>query len=178
MPDPDFELYDNVGRDADQIAAARYGIATRSDLLRWAKRDAKPFLAEHPLPDQPLPAPDTAPYLAALAAAKTPADVSAVTQHLLDAAHPALTAVSEVLVAIARWDGRNRSAEPGSPPKMLMSAASQVLAPLDLADLADLTVLRAEYDPAPHSPAPPPQERTAPSPPAPPPGMSGPKRTR
>ncbi|MFE9416992.1 hypothetical protein ACFYMX_15260 [Streptomyces griseofuscus] len=171
-------MYDNVDRDADQIAAARYGIATRSDLLRWAKRDAKPFLAEHPLPDQPLPAPDTAPYLAALAAAKTPADVSAVTQHLLDAAHPALTAVSEVLAALARWGGRNRSAEPGSPPKMLMSAASQVLAPLDLADLADLTGLRAEYDPAPHSPAPPPQDRTAPSPPAPPPDMSGPKRTR
>ncbi|MEU2375066.1 hypothetical protein [Streptomyces misionensis] len=155
LRDPDFELYDNVGRDADQIAAARYGTATRSDLLRWAKRDAKPFLADHPLPDQPLPAPDVDPYLTALAAAKTPAEVSAVTQHLLDAAQPALGAVSEVLVAIARWGGRNRSAEPGSPPKMLMSAASHVLAPLNLADLADLTVLRAEYDPAPRPPAPP-----------------------
>ncbi|MEU2305191.1 hypothetical protein [Streptomyces misionensis] len=177
LRDPDFELYDNVGRDADQIAAARYGTATRSDLLRWAKRDAKPFLADHPLPDQPLPAPDVDPYLTALAAAKTPAEVSAVTQHLLDAAQPALGAVSEVLVAIARWGGRNRSAEPGSPPKMLMSAASQVLAPLNLADLADLTVLRAEYDPAPRPPAPP-QDRTAPSPPAVPPGTPGPKRAR
>ncbi|MBM7166896.1 hypothetical protein JQK87_00325 [Streptomyces sp. G44] len=62
MPqDPDFELYDNVGRDADKIVAARYGIATRSDLLRWAKRDSEAFLAQHPLPDKPLPSPDLAP---------------------------------------------------------------------------------------------------------------------
>ncbi|MFD9288348.1 hypothetical protein ACFWBV_08550 [Streptomyces sp. NPDC060030] len=95
MPqDPDFELYDNVGRDAEQIAAARYGIATRGDLLRWARRDAKPFLAEHPLPDKPVPSPDLAPYLAALAAAQSHAEVSAVTQHFLDAAEPALRAVA------------------------------------------------------------------------------------
>ncbi|MFF7899711.1 hypothetical protein ACIP4X_29795 [Streptomyces sp. NPDC088817] len=61
MHHPDFELYDNVGRDSDQIVAARYGIATRDDLLRWAKRDAEPFLAEHPLPDEPLPSPELAP---------------------------------------------------------------------------------------------------------------------
>ncbi|MGY9065368.1 hypothetical protein [Streptomyces sp. CAS3] len=85
--------------------------------------------------------------------------------------------MSEVLVAIARWGGRNRSAEPGSPPKMLMSAASQVLAPLDLADLADLTVLRAEYDPAP-PPSAPPRGRATPSSPAASPGAPGPRHAR
>jgi hypothetical protein len=77
MRDPDFELYDNVGRDADQIAAARYGIATRHDLVRWASRDAEPFLAQHPLPKNPLPRPDLSLYLGALAAAATPAQASA-----------------------------------------------------------------------------------------------------
>ncbi|MFE2942939.1 hypothetical protein ACFXKG_28360 [Streptomyces sp. NPDC059255] len=150
---PDFELYDNVGRTSEQIAAARYGIATRDDLLRWAARDAEQFLAEHPLPDAPLPVPDTAPYLAALAAAKTPAEVSAVTQHLLDCAEPALNAVSELLAAIARWGDRHRHAEKGDPPKMLMEAASRSLSVLALAHQADLAVLRAEYDPAPAPPA-------------------------
>lgn len=51
MSHPDFELYDNAGRTAEQVAAAYLGIATRDDLLRWAKRDAEPFLAGHPLPD-------------------------------------------------------------------------------------------------------------------------------
>ncbi|MEV5878060.1 hypothetical protein AB0L75_28305 [Streptomyces sp. NPDC052101] len=165
MRDPDFELYDNVGRDADQIAAARYGIATSRDLRRWAERDAAPFLTEHPLPNEPLPGPDLAPYLDALAAAETPAQANAVTQQLLDAAEPVLKAVSDCLVAAARWRGQNRGAELGSPPKMLMAAASRSLGVLSLADQADLAILRAEYDPAPA----PPQPRTTPGlPPAPP----------
>ncbi|WP_414169089.1 hypothetical protein ACMATS_24700 [Streptoverticillium reticulum] len=168
MQHPDFELYDNVGRDADQIAAARYGIATRGDLLRWAKRDAEPFLAQHPLPEQKLPGPDLGPYLDALAAAETPAQASAVTRHLLDAVEPVLQAVSDYLVAAARWRGQNRGAELGSPPKMLMAAASRSLSVLALADQADLAILRAAYDPAPAPPAPP-QGRTGPGlPPAPP----------
>jgi hypothetical protein len=149
LPDPDFQLYDNVGRDADQIAAARYGIATDRDLLRWAKRDAQPFLAEHPLPGAPLPGPDLSPYHDALAAAETPAQASAVTQHLLDAAEPVLQAISDYLLSAARWRGQNRGAEPQSPPKMLMAAASRSLDVLALAHRADLALLRAAYDPAP-----------------------------
>ncbi|MEU1629246.1 hypothetical protein ABZ746_28805 [Streptomyces sp. NPDC020096] len=168
MQHPDFELYDNVGRDADQIAAARYGIATRNDLLRWAKRDAEPFLAQHPLPEQNLPSLDLGPCLDALAAAETPAQASAVTRHLLDAAEPVLQAVSDYLLAAARWRGQNRSAELGSPPKMLMTAASRSLSVLAIADQADLAILRAAYDPAPTQ-AVLPQSRTAPGlPPAPP----------
>lgn len=178
MQHPDFELYDNAGRDAEQIAAAHFGIATRDDLLRWARRDAEPFLAQHPLPAEPLPVPDPAPYLAALAAAKTPAEVSAVTQRLLDAAQPALSAMSDLLVAIARWGDRHRFAEQGSPPKLLMEAASRSLTVLALADEADLAVLRAEYDPTPAPP--PPAPKTAPGlPPAPPgPRPAGPTAGR
>ncbi|MEU9189223.1 hypothetical protein AB0D14_32705 [Streptomyces sp. NPDC048484] len=153
MQHPDFELYDNVGRDADQIAAARYSVATKGDLLRWARRDSEPFVTAHPLPDEPLPSPDLAPYLGALHAAETPAEASAVTQRLLDAAEPVLRAVSEYLVAAARWRDQHRGAEKGSPPKLLMEAASRSLSVLAIADEADLTILRAEYDPAP-APAP------------------------
>ncbi|MFD5656194.1 hypothetical protein [Streptomyces hirsutus] len=172
MQHPDFELYDNAGRDGDQIAAAHFGIATRDDLLRWARRDAEPFLTQHPLPAEPLPAPDPAPYLAALAAAETPAEVSAVTQLLLDAAQPALSAMSDLLVAIARWGDRHRFAEQGSPPKLLMEAAGRSLSVLAVADEADLAILRAEYDPAPAPPKAPVSGRPqAPSglPPNPPP---------
>ncbi|MCP3821398.1 hypothetical protein NLX86_25870 [Streptomyces sp. A3M-1-3] len=170
MQNPDFELYDSVGRDADQIAAACYGIATRDDLLRWARRDARTFLADHPLPDKPLPSPDLAPYLAALAAAETPAEVSAVTQHLLDAAEPAHRAVSDFLLAAAQRQGQNRGAAKGSPPKLPMEAASRSLSVLAIADEADLTTLRAEYDPAPTPNLPPPGHARASSglPPAPP----------
>ncbi|AZM56342.1 hypothetical protein DMA15_30230 [Streptomyces sp. WAC 01529] len=170
MPDPDFELYDNVGRDADQIAAARYDIDTDRDLLRWAKRDAEPFLAEHPLPDTPLPSPDLAPYHDALAAAETPAQASAVTQHLLDAAEPVLQAVSDYLLAAARWRDQHRGAEPDSPPKMLMAAASRSLDVLALAHRADLAILRTVYDPAPapKARADAPADTTSTLPPAPP----------
>lgn len=171
MPqDPDFLLYDNVGRDADQISAAHYGIATRGDLLRWARRDAEAFLAQHPLPDKPLPSPDLAPYLAALAATETPAEVSAVTQHLLDAAEPALRAVSNYLFAAAQWRGQHRGAAKGSPPKLLMEAASRSLSVAAIADEADLRTLRAAYDPAPTLTRPPPGQAPASTelPPAPP----------
>ncbi|MFF2567292.1 hypothetical protein [Streptomyces sp. NPDC058084] len=170
MQHPDFELYDNVGRDADQIAAARYGIATRGDLLRWARRDSKPFLADHPLPADPLPHPDLAPYLTALVAAQTQAEVSAVTQRLLDAAEPVLRAVSDYLVAAAQWRGQHRGAAKGSPPKLLMEAASRSLSVAAIADEADLMALRAEYDPAPSPDRPSPGQTRASSglPPAPP----------
>lgn len=155
LPDPDFELYDNVGRDAEQIAAARYGLATRDDLLRWARRDAEPFLSEHPLPAEPLPTPDLTPYLTALTAARTPAEASAVTRRLLDAAEPVLQALSDYLLAAGRWRGQNRNAELDSPPRMLMTAASRSLSVLTLAEEADLNALRAEYDPAPRPDTPP-----------------------
>lgn len=59
-PHPDFKLYDNVGRTPDQIIASHTGTATRDDLRRWARRDSKEFLAEHPLPGTPPPVLDPA----------------------------------------------------------------------------------------------------------------------
>ncbi|MEU8729426.1 hypothetical protein AB0C68_08660 [Streptomyces tendae] len=175
---PDFDLYDNVGRDADQIHAARYNLATRADLKRWARRDAQPFRAAHPLPDQPWPAPDLAPYLDALAAAQTPAEIDAVTDHVLDAAEPALRALSDYLVAAARWNRENRDAAKGSPSNLLMTAASRALSVLALADEAGTNRLRATYDPAP-TPATPTdlqQGTTASLPPSPPSPGTGPRR--
>ncbi|MFF7337354.1 hypothetical protein ACFZAT_08420 [Streptomyces sp. NPDC008163] len=147
FPHPDFELYDNIDRTPEQVAAARFGMATLDDLRRWSRRDAKVFLAQHPLPGAPLPELDPRPYVAALAAAKTPAEVSAVTQHLLDAVYPTVREVSNLFAEIARWGGRHQDAAPDSPPKMLMSAASRCLDALTLADQADIRVLREEYDP-------------------------------
>lgn len=120
--------------------------------------------------------PDAAPYLSALAAAQTPAEVSAVTQHLLDAAHPALSAVSEILVNIARWN--NRAVEHGTPPKQLMEAASRSLSVLALADQADLALLRDEYDPAPVPQPASKTKTTALPPPLPGPPPAGPASSR
>ncbi|WP_181787495.1 hypothetical protein [Streptomyces phytophilus] len=151
---PDFEAYDNVGRDTEQIEAAKHHTATRLDLITWAQADAAPFLADHPLPDSALPELDLAAYRSALAAAQSPAEVSAVTQHLLDAAAPVLQAVSDCLVEAAQWRNRHRDAPAGSPPKLLMAAASRARDVLAVADEADLARLRAEYDPAPAPPPP------------------------
>ncbi|MFF0740587.1 hypothetical protein ACFYVL_09310 [Streptomyces sp. NPDC004111] len=118
---------------------------TRADLLHRARRDAEQHLAEHPLPDRPLPTPDLAPYLAALAAAETPAEAHAVTRHLLDAANPALRAVSEYLLAAAQWRDQHRRAAPDSPPKVLYRASAAALTPLVLADLATEQMLQAAY---------------------------------
>ncbi|CAL9367704.1 hypothetical protein [Streptomyces sp. enrichment culture] len=176
--DPDFDLYDNVGRDADQIHAARYNLATRGDLKRWARRDAQPFRAAHPLLDQPWPTPDLTPYLDALSAAQTPAEIDTVTDHILDAAKPALHTLSDYLVAAARWKQENRDAAKGSPSHLLMTAASRALSVLALADEAGMNRLRATYDPTP-TPAPPtnPQQRTTANvPPSPPSPGTGPRR--
>ncbi|MFI1013100.1 hypothetical protein [Streptomyces sp. NPDC020965] len=168
MSHPDFELYDNVGRTSEQIAAARFGIATRDDLLRWARRDAEPFLADHSVPESPLPSPDLAPYLTALAAAAAPAEAHAVTDRLLDAAEPVLRAMSDYLLAAAKWNGHHRSAAPGSPPRLLMEAAGRSLSVMGIADDAGMAALRAHYDPAP-TPAAPDREQVPPSlPPTPP----------
>lgn len=175
--DPDFDLYDNVGRDADQIQAAQYNLATRGDLtVGTTRRTALPRRA--PLPDQPWPAPVLTPYLDGIAAARTPAEIDAVTDHVLDAAEPALRALSDYPVAAARWKQENRDAAKRSPSHLLMTAASRALSALALADEAGLNRLRAAYDPAPAPTASADASRgaTASLPPAPPSTGPGPHR--
>ncbi|MFJ4322718.1 hypothetical protein ACIP3A_06330 [Streptomyces tricolor] len=57
--------------------------------------------------------------------------------------------MSDYLFAAAQWRGQHRGAAKGSPPKLLMEAASRSLSVAALADEADLATLRAAYDPAP-----------------------------
>ncbi|MFF6975223.1 MULTISPECIES: hypothetical protein [Streptomyces] len=169
----DFALYNNADRTSEQISAARLGIPARDDLLRWADRDTAAFLTRHPLPVEPLTAPDLAPYLAALAEAGNPAEAHAVTDRLLDTVEPVLSAVSDYLLAAAQWRGQLRSAPRNSPPRLLRDAASHSLAVMATTDAAALSALRSFYSPPPAPPAPP-----APSPPRPATGPPGPHPRR
>ncbi|MFF4767435.1 hypothetical protein ACFY1V_13060 [Streptomyces sp. NPDC001255] len=153
--DPDFELYDNAGRDAEQIRAAKLGIATEADLRRWAARDARAFLNRHTLPDVLSRPEDVELFAEALGKAGTVAEASAVTQALLDTATPCLQAISDYLVAAARWRDQHRNAAPTSPPRQFYAAASSALSVLHLAHEADTRILRNHYDPPPRQPAPP-----------------------
>ncbi|MEU9734498.1 hypothetical protein [Streptomyces sp. NPDC048002] len=96
-----------------------------------------------------MPAPDLSPYRTALEAAETPAEFHAVLDTFLDAVGPFLNEVIDHLAVTARWKGQNRGAEPGSPPWLLRGAASSIASALAMATEADLTILRAHYDPPP-----------------------------
>ncbi|MGW2685746.1 hypothetical protein ACWC6I_21650 [Streptomyces sp. NPDC001414] len=171
---PDFELYDNVGRTAEQIRAHQTGAATTDDLHRWAKRDAEAFRARHPLTGAPFPVPDLSAYRQALDSADTPAEFSTVLNALLDAVEPFFGEVIDHLALASRWQNQNRGAERGSPSWLLRDAASRVSSALAMAAEADLRILRAHYDPPPDISAFVTQEPTAntatptPPPPAPP----------
>lgn len=169
-------MYDNVGRTAEQIHAYRTRSATKADLQRWADRDAEAFRARHPLPPEPFPAPDLSPYRTAVDAAQTPAEFSTALNALLDAVGPFLNEVIDHLAATATWKGRNRGAEPESPPSLLRGAASSIASALAMASEADLKILRAHYDPPPDSDALLKQPRALPGPPGPQPGAGGPRR--
>ncbi|UIX34392.1 hypothetical protein [Streptomyces sp. GQFP] len=98
----------------------------------------------------------------------------------LDAVEPFLNEVIDHLAVTAQWKGQNRGAEPGSPPWLLRGAASSVASALAMATEADLTILRAHYDPPPNLDTLLKKTDTTPGvPPAPPgpqPGSPGPRR--
>ncbi len=173
---PDYEHYDNIGRSTEQIIAAHFGMATEDDLLRWARRDAEGYLAERSLPTGS-PAPlDTAAYRAALNEARTIAEVSAVTRHLIEVCRPVLESMGQVLSDIADWNGRYGKSEADSPSRKVMEAANRLVSTLWDAEAADLAALRATYDPAPTRPGPKPAPGLPPAPPEAP--SSGPKPSR
>ncbi|MBT2509221.1 hypothetical protein J7I98_25730 [Streptomyces sp. ISL-98] len=84
--------------------------------------------------------------------------------------------MSDYFFAAAQWRGQIRGAAKGSPPRLLMEAASRSLSVLAIADQADLMTLRAVYDPAPPPKLPPSGQTQASSslPPAQPAPPSGP----
>ncbi|MGW8697656.1 hypothetical protein ACWGOK_12135 [Streptomyces eurythermus] len=116
------------------------------DLYRLARRDAEPFLAGHPLPDQPVALPDLTPYLQALPDARTPAEVSAITHQLVAATAPVLDHIAAHFVTLALWAGTEHRHTPQSV-RLLREAAQTVRTALVKVAEADLENLRAHYTP-------------------------------
>ncbi|MGQ4484490.1 hypothetical protein ACN6LM_003789 [Streptomyces sp. SAS_281] len=135
-------------------------------LRGYARRDAAAFLAEHPLPQEPLPLPVLTPFLSALGAAETPAEVSAITHHLAGITAPVLDHIARHIVGVALWRGQDHRHTPQAQ-RLLREAAQSIRTAMEKVAEADLENLRAEYAPA---PAPPSAARkpTPPLPPAPP----------
>ncbi|MET9013914.1 hypothetical protein ABZX74_23795 [Streptomyces olivaceoviridis] len=111
-----------------------------------ARRDAETFLGNHPLPDQPDPLPDLTPYLQALPAAKTPAEVSAITHQLVAATAPTLDHIASHFIAVALWAGTEHRHTPQSV-RLLREAALSIRTALAKVAQADLENLRAHYAP-------------------------------
>ncbi|MFF6772778.1 hypothetical protein ACFY8W_04355 [Streptomyces sp. NPDC012637] len=122
------------------------GGAVPATLHRHARRDAEPFLAAHPLPDEPLPLPDLTPYLTALAEAETPAEVSAVTRRLVETTTPVLDHIAGHFVAVALWAGHERRHTPQAV-RLLRDAAHGVRSAPAQVIRADLENLLAHYAP-------------------------------
>ncbi|MFF5438849.1 hypothetical protein [Streptomyces achromogenes] len=114
------------------------------DLYRRARRDAEPFLAGHPLPDQPVALPDLTPYLQALPDARTPVEVSAVTHQLVAATAPVLDHIASHFVTLALWAGTEHRHTPQSV-RLLREAALRIRTALVKVAEADLENLRAHY---------------------------------
>ncbi|MEV6807763.1 hypothetical protein [Streptomyces sp. NPDC051132] len=118
-----------------------------SDVLyHLARRDAEPFLARHPLPDQPVAPPDLSPYLQALPDAQTPAEVSTVTHQLVAATAPVLDHIAGHFVALALWGGTEHRHTPQAV-HLLREAAHNIRTALIKVAQADLENLRAHYTP-------------------------------
>ncbi|MFD7320602.1 hypothetical protein ACFV9D_05845 [Streptomyces sp. NPDC059875] len=122
------------------------GGASPATLHRHARRDAEPFLAAHPLSDEPLPLPDLTPYLTALAEAHTPAEVSAVTRRLVDATTPLLDHIAGHFVAVALWASHEHRHTPQAV-RLLRDAAHGVRSAPTQVTHADQENLRAHYAP-------------------------------
>ncbi|MER5202205.1 hypothetical protein [Streptomyces sp. NPDC002825] len=135
-------------------------------LRGYARRDAEAFLAEHPLPQEPLPLPVLTPFLSALGAAETPAEVSAITHHLAGITAPVLDHIARHIVGVALWRGQNHLHTPRAQ-RLLREAAQSIRTAVEKVAEADLENLRAEYAPAPEPPSAA-RRSTPPLPPAPP----------
>ncbi|MGV9790837.1 hypothetical protein [Streptomyces sp. NPDC003435] len=144
LTNPEFELYDNVGRTSEQILAARIGGITWDDLRRWAEGDADAFRSAHPLPDT-LPAPDLTPFKNALREAATPVEFSHILNSLVEAVQPVLDEVVDLLELARVWNAHHVNAAPDSPSKLLQRAGSSISLGLSYTARADMELLRAHY---------------------------------
>ncbi|MFJ7164070.1 hypothetical protein ACIQUV_01020 [Streptomyces globosus] len=121
-------------------------------LRGYARRDAAAFLAEHPLPQEPLPLPVLTPFLSALGAAETPAEVSAVTHHLAGITAPVLDHIARHIVGVALWRGQDHRHTPQAQ-RLLREAAQSIRTAMEKVAEAELENLRAEYAPVPAPPS-------------------------
>ncbi|MFH9957438.1 hypothetical protein ACH4OX_24945 [Streptomyces roseolus] len=129
------------------------GAATPPRVLRrFARRDAAAFLAEHPLPQEPLPLPVLTPFLSALGAAETPAEVSAITHRLAGITAPVLDHIARHIVGVALWRGQDHRHTPQAQ-RLLREAARSIRTAMEKVAEADLENLRAEYAPVPAPPS-------------------------
>jgi hypothetical protein len=98
---PDHEVYDNVGRTAEQIHGFNTGEPTWDDMLRWTEDAAEKFAGMVDLPDTGL---TIAGWADALGRAEKLSDFFAISNAILgDHLDAALTALGEFLDVAATW---------------------------------------------------------------------------
>ncbi|MET8577329.1 hypothetical protein [Streptomyces sp. NPDC005012] len=98
---PDFEVYDNVGRTAEQIDSFNTGQPTWDDMLRWTEAAAEEFAAQVGHPDTGLHIAD---WTSGLSRADKMSAFFAVSNAVLgDHPDAALTTLSTFMDAAATW---------------------------------------------------------------------------
>ena len=105
FPNPDFELYDNVGRATEQIHAYNTNSPTFDDLHRWAAHDAKDFTDALRIEDA---GQSIAAWTQQLYQVRTSAEFQAVIQSVLGDGHSGLGELHQFLETAAEWCERNR----------------------------------------------------------------------
>ncbi|MFE1836486.1 hypothetical protein [Streptomyces sviceus] len=108
LPHPDFELYDNVGRTSEQIAARREDRPTADDLHRWAAHDAREFSVALPADEAGQSITD---WTHQLYRVRTAAELNTVTQAVLGDGRSGLAELYTFLETAAEWCEHNQ--EPG-----------------------------------------------------------------
>ncbi|MER5443188.1 hypothetical protein [Streptomyces sp. NPDC002790] len=108
LPHPDFEVYDNVGRTSEQIAAHHQDRPTADDLHRWAAHDAREFASS--LPDEGA-GQSISDWTRQLYRARTAAEVHTVTQEVFGGGHSGLGELHLFLETVAEWCEQHQ--EPG-----------------------------------------------------------------
>lgn len=175
-PNPDFEVYDNIGRTSEQIHGFNTSEPTWDDMLRWTEDAAEKFAGTVDLPDTGL---TIAGWADALGRAQKLSDFFAISNAVLgDHPDAALTALGEFLDVAATWCAWHKQPDLAARYRAAREDLTTVTETLThLLDAAvplvyaeTLTVEQAKQQPAPGAMT----QATAPAspPPAPPVGRS------